>query len=211
MSQADNQMPQNPKHDPWQRTVRALKYSYPDSDQKHVAVISIYDQRLYLYKNSRLFRTYPVSTSRYGVGNKNGSYKTPLGLHRIVSKIGADAPLGAIFKGRKQTEEIARIFKTKVTLPYDLVTSRILRLEGLEVGVNKGAGIDTYGRYIYIHGTHEEGLIGQPASIGCVRMKNMDVIDLFKEIPESSLVLIVEGGKDQTVLASEQQEKRAAY
>ncbi len=204
-------MLRKPKTDPWRITVRSLKYSYPESDQKHVAVVSIYDQRLYFYKNSELYKTYPVSTSRYGIGNKKGSYKTPLGLHRIVSKIGADAPLGAIFKHRKQTEEIARIFKTKVTMPYDLVTSRILRLEGLELGVNKGAGIDTYGRYIYIHGTHEEGLIGQPASIGCVRMTNRDVIELFEEIPENSLVLIVEGGEDQTVLASEQQEKRSAY
>ncbi len=204
-------MPQNLKQDPWRMTVRSLKYSYPDSDQKHVAVVSIYDQRLYFYKNSKLYRTYPVSTSRYGVGNKDGSYKTPLGLHRIVSKIGAGAPLGTIFKGREQTGEIARIFKTKVAMPYDLVTSRILRLEGLELGVNRGAGIDTYGRYIYIHGTHEEGLIGQPASIGCVRMANRDVIELFEEIPENSLVLIVEGGKDQTMLASEQLEKHSAF
>lgn len=202
-------MPRNPRHDPWRMTVRSLKYSYPASNKEHVAVISINDQRLYLYKNSRPYRAYAVSTSRYGIGNKDGSHKTPLGLHRIVSKIGADAPLGAIFKAREQTGEIARIFKTKVTMPYDLVTSRILRLEGLEPGVNKGAGIDTYERYIYIHGTHEEGLIGQPASIGCVRMTNRDVIELFDEIPENSLVLIVEGGKDQTVLASEKREKRA--
>lgn len=199
------------KHDPYAITVRSLKYSHPEANQEYVAVISIRDQRLYLYRNGELYREYPVSTSRFGVGNQDGSHQTPLGLHRIVNKIGDGEPEGAIFKARKPTGEIARIFKTNVTMPYDQVTSRILRLEGLEPGVNKGAGIDTFARYIYIHGTHEEGLIGQPASIGCVRMTNRDIIELFGEIPENSLVLITEGARAQAVLAGDHQDQSTTY
>jgi lipoprotein-anchoring transpeptidase ErfK/SrfK len=189
--------------------VRSLKYSHPEANKEYVSIVSIHDQRLYLYKNGEPYREYPVSTSRFGIGNQDGSHQTPLGLHRIVGKIGEGEPLGAIFKARKPTGEIARIFKSKITMPYDQVTSRILRLEGLEPGINKGTGIDTFERYICIHGTHEEGLIGQPASIGCVRMTNRDVIELFGEIPENSLVLIIEGAKDQAVLAGDHRDQSA--
>jgi hypothetical protein len=193
-SNAENMMKAfNMKDDPWSIVVRSLKYRYPEGRQPNVAVVSVSEQRLFLYERGKRKKEYPVSTSRFGVGNRDGSHMTPLGLHRIIEKIGANVPAGTIFKARRPTNRIARIYKSKITLPYDLVTTRILRLEGLEPGVNKGFGIDTLQRYIYIHGTHEEGMIGRPASIGCVRMTNEDVIDLFNEIPENSLVLIVEG------------------
>lgn len=189
------------KTDPWRIVVRSLKYRYPKFNQPNVALVSISDQRLFLYERGKRIKEYPVSTSRFGVGNRDGSYRTPLGLHRVIDKIGADVPLGTIFKARQPTNRIARIYKSKITLPYDLVTTRILRLEGLEPGVNKGFGIDTYQRFIYIHGTHEEGMIGRPASIGCVRMNNKDIIELFEELPKNALVLIVEGQPKQTTYA----------
>lgn len=186
-------MPVLAEDDPWRIVVKSLKYRYPQEDQKRVAVVNVSAQRLFLYDNGKLVKKYRVSTSRYGVGNRDGSYKTPLGLHKVVDKIGKNAPLGLVFKARKPTERIARIYQSKITLPYDLVTTRILRLKGLEPGINNGDGIDTYERHIYIHGTHEEGMIGQPASIGCVRMANKDVIELFEALPTNSLVLIVQG------------------
>lgn len=186
-------MPVLAKDDPWRIVVKSLKYRYPQEYQKRVAVVDVTEQRLLLYDNGKLINKYRVSTSRYGVGNRNGSYKTPLGLHKVVDKIGKNAPLGRVFKARKPTDRIARIYQSKITLPYDLVTTRILRLKGLEPGINNGEGIDTYERHIYIHGTHEEGMIGQPASIGCVRMANNDVIELFESLPTNSLVLIVQG------------------
>jgi lipoprotein-anchoring transpeptidase ErfK/SrfK len=189
--------------DPWRIIVKSLKYRYPQEDQQRVAVVNITEQRLFLYDHGKLIKKYRVSTSRYGVGNRDGSYKTPLGLHRVVDKIGNNAPLGMVFKARKPTDRIARIYRSKVTLPYDLVTTRILRLKGLEPGINNGSGIDTYQRHIYIHGTHEEGMIGQPASIGCVRMANEDVVELFEAMPKNSLVLIVQGRPLQRSFASQ--------
>ncbi len=190
---ADYVVPIVAEDDPWRIIVKSLKYSYPREQQRRVAVVDVSEQRLSLYDHGKLIRKYRVSTSRYGVGNQDGSYKTPLGLHKVVDKIGKNAPLGMVFKARKATDRIARIYKTRVTLPYDLVTTRILRLKGLEPGLNNGRGIDTYQRHIYIHGTHEEGMIGQPASIGCVRMTNEDIVELFEAMPTNSLVLIVQG------------------
>jgi lipoprotein-anchoring transpeptidase ErfK/SrfK len=155
-------------------------------------VVSVSNQRLYLYNNGGLDHVYTVSTSRYGVGNEDGSLKTPLGVHRVIKKIGAGAPSGTVFKHRKNTNKIARICKTPIKSPYDLITTRILQLEGLEPGINRGRGIDTRERNVYIYGTHEEGLIGQRASIGCVRMRNVDVIELFEKMKKNSLVVIVD-------------------
>jgi len=148
-------------------------------------VVNISEQKLYLHEAGKPIITYPISSSKYGLGSKAGSNKTPLGQHRIVQKIGDGAPEGIIFKGRVNTGFFAEINGKNVG---DLVTSRILWLEGLEEGKNKGAGIDSYSRYIYIHGTAEENLIGQPASHGCIRMYNKDVIDLFDRVSEGTLV-----------------------
>jgi len=152
-------------------------------------VIQISRQRLSLFKNNRFIKSYPVSTSKYGIGNQFGSNKTPLGLHRIISKIGRNAPSGAIFKKRRNTSKIFKVYKKKEKA-VDLITTRILRLEGLEPGINKGEGIDSFKRCIYIHGTPDEGLIGKPASHGCIRMKNRDIVGLFDLVKRDTLVKI---------------------
>lgn len=151
-------------------------------------VVDISEQKLYLYENGQLIKEYPVSTSKYGIGNQAGSNKTPLGKHRIKTKLGDNAPKYAIFIGRKDSGKLANMNEGR----DDLVTSRILWLDGLEPGVNKGKGIDSYQRYIYIHGTAEENAIGKPASHGCVRMYNDDVIDLYDRVTEGTLVTIQE-------------------
>ena len=150
-------------------------------------VINISQQKLYLVFNSKTIKKYKISTSKFGIGNKNGSNKTPTGLHSISSKIGQNASYGSIFKQRRNTKKIAAINKTT----YDLITSRILRLRGLQKGINKGKGINSFKRCIYIHGTSEERSIGKPTSHGCIRMKNRDIIDLFKKVRKGTLVRIV--------------------
>lgn len=155
-------------------------------------VVDISEQQLYLHEGNKphtynMVKSYPVSTSKYGIGSQAGSNKTPLGRHHIEKKIGDGAPPGMIFKGRQNTGKIAKIDAEGTK---DLVTTRIMWLKGLEPGKNSGRGIDSYQRYIYIHGTAEEYKIGQPASHGCVRMYNSDVIDLFNRVKEGTEVYI---------------------
>ena len=133
---------------------------------------------------------YSVSTSRYGLGCEQDSNKTPTGAHIIAEKIGDDGVMNEIFKGRQATGEVAEIIHTAQQSDQDLILSRIMWLRGLEDGHNCGEGIDSYQRYIYIHGTAEEGLLGMPASHGCVRMSNKDVIELFDLISEGTFVYI---------------------
>ncbi|MFH1397757.1 MAG: L,D-transpeptidase [Candidatus Omnitrophota bacterium] len=152
--------------------------------KQYAVEIKISEQRLYLYAANKIIKSFPVSTSKYGIGNKSGSNKTPLGLHWIISKIGRNACLGAIFKRRINTRKIA-----SVRGGGDLITTRILRLAGIEKGVNKGKGIDSFARCIYIHGTPDEDLIGKPASHGCIRLKNRDIIELFDLVKRGKEVL----------------------
>jgi hypothetical protein len=162
-------------------------------------IVDISEQQLSLYQSCKLLAnrlvennfiiSYPISTSKYGIGSQARSNKTPLGLHRIEEKIGASAPLGTIFKARQNTGKIAEINQAGAG---DLVTTRIMWLKGLEPNKNQGAGIDSYQRYIYIHGTVEENKIGQPASHGCIRMNNRDVIELFEQVKAGTLVDIRE-------------------
>ena len=156
-------------------------------------VIDISEQQLYLYEGKQaiednLIKSYPVSSSKYGIGSQAGSNKTPLGQHRIQNKIGDGAPEGMIFKARQNTGIIADINGKDRS---DFVTTRIMWLKGLEPGKNRGRRIDSYKRYIYIHGTAEEDKIGQPASHGCIRMYNNEVIDLFERVKEGTRVDIV--------------------
>lgn len=178
--------------DPYEAAVRDALARHPQLPQERAAVVSVAEQRLYLYEQGLRIASYPVSTSRYGVGNRAGSEQTPLGAHRVRRKIGADAPIGRIFKAREDTGLQAQIVHEPVATGEDHVTTRILWLDGLEPGRNKGGEVDSYSRYIYIHGTHEEGLIGRPASHGCVRMRNADVVALFDQLPLNALVLITE-------------------
>ena len=145
---------------------------------------------LFFLKKGLIQEKYSVSTSAYGTGSEVNSFKTPLGKHVIGEKIGKDIPLGAILKGRKWTGAIANIIKEPIDTQFDVVTSRILWLNGLEKGLNLGLGVDSKSRYIYIHGTIEEGLIGKPASNGCIRMYNSDVINLFNKVNTNTQVWI---------------------
>ena len=151
-------------------------------------------QRLYLWEpypdGDMLIREYPVSTAKNGLGEQSGSYCTPRGRHRIAAKIGAGQPLYAVFKARVPTGEIWSRELAASEPGRDWILTRILWLEGLEAGRNKGMPVDTHDRYIYIHGTDEEHLIGTPASHGCIRMKNADVLDLYNLVEEGTDVLI---------------------
>lgn len=149
--------------------------------------IKISRQTLCVLEGDKVRKTYKVSTSKYGTGNKDGSNKTPLGLHSISNTIGRNARSGSIFKRRRNIKKIARVNKGC----GDLISSRILRLEGLQAYVNKGKNIDSFKRCIYIHGTPEERLIGKPVSHGCIRMKNRDIIDLFQRVKRGVVVNII--------------------
>lgn len=138
-------------------------------------------QEMDLLRKGEIVKTYPISTSKFGLGTEPGSFRTPLGAFRIFEKIGCDAPLGAVFKSRKPTGEVSSGGGEE-----DLILTRIFWLEGLE-----DANANTRERYIYIHGTNQEDRIGTPASHGCVRMRNADIVELFMEIPDGALVEIV--------------------
>jgi UDP-N-acetylmuramate--alanine ligase len=127
-----------------------------------------------------------VSTSRFGIGNRENSYMTPLGLHRIEEMIGGGARPWTIFKSREDTGVVWE----EGMDGENQILSRIIRLRGLEEGVNAGPGIDSYDRYIYIHGTNNEESIGKPMSHGCICMKNDDVIRLFDMAEPGTIVYI---------------------
>ena len=144
-------------------------------------------QKLYLLDKNKIKYEFPISTSINGTGCQEDSYKTPTGLHTVASKIGAGLPSGTLFKNRKPTKKIVN------TLPqdkYDYITSRIIRLCGLEDNINKGGNVDTYNRFIYIHGPPHIDKLGKPGSHGCIRMSDNDVITLFDSIKYKTLVLI---------------------
>ena len=147
-------------------------------------------QRMWLLRGGVELRSWPVSTSSYGLGSAAGSNKTPLGRHRVAEKFGADAPLGTIFRARQSTGRTAQVYTDATDVEEDLVLTRILWLEGLEPGSNRGSGVDSKARYIYVHGTNEEGLIGRPASHGCVRMRNRDVAEVFELVPVGTTVTL---------------------
>jgi lipoprotein-anchoring transpeptidase ErfK/SrfK len=168
-----------------------LNLKYKNRSFKTYLYVSIKHQRLYLIKNDSTIRKYTISTALKGVGSKANSYKTPPGLHTIKRKIGATVPLGGILTSRVYTGNVANILTDKTKANADYVTSRILWLQGEEPGINKGRNMDSYKRYIYIHGTAEEGLLGQPASHGCIRMKNTEVIELFDLVEEGTPILVL--------------------
>jgi len=146
-------------------------------------IISVRDQRLILLENGAIAATYPVSTSKYGLGDAWGSLATPLGLLQVAQKIGDRAPIGAVFHNRRWTGEILQ----PNTPGRDPVMTRIIWLRGLEV-----ANAHAFHRCIYIHGTNEEKLLGRPASFGCIRMRSIDVVALYGQLPLGTPVEIVQ-------------------
>ena len=152
--------------------------------------VDIARQELLVCEAGDIKAVFPVSTAFNGTGCQQDSYQTPTGLHHISEKIGASQPPGMIFVGREPTGEIADILAVDQDSGMDLITSRILWLGGLEPGINQGGDVDSHNRYIYIHGTNEEGRIGQNVSHGCIRMTNGDVIDLYDQVETGTPVVI---------------------
>jgi L,D-transpeptidase YbiS len=146
-------------------------------------LVSLADQSLQLRADNDVLRRYPVSTSRHGIGYEEGSYKTPLGSFQICEKFGDEAPAHTIFRSRLPDG----FWDPGQPSSKDLVLTRILRLEGLDPD-----NLNTYDRYIYIHGTNHESDLGSPASQGCIRMSNADVIDLYNRTPAGTPVTITD-------------------
>lgn len=140
----------------------------------------------------QVLRAYPVSTSARGAGEESGSFCTPRGRHYVRAKIGEGLPTHAVFRGRRFTGEICTPELAAATLERDWILSRILWLCGREPGFNRLGPVDTMARYIYIHGTADEAALGTPASHGCIRMGNADIVDLFERVPAFTEVDIVE-------------------
>ena len=157
---------------------------------ENLIYVDISSQTLSYIVKGTVSKKYNISSSYYGTGSEANSLKTPLGKHEIYKKIGNELPINAILKGRVWNGAIADIIEGPIDTDYDHVTSRILWLDGLEEGKNRGNGVDSRNRYIYIHGTAEEGLIGKPASDGCIRMYNNEVIELFELVSEKTQVWI---------------------
>lgn len=173
--------------------VQDLARRFPDYSTERVLLIDAKaePQTMALVENGQITSEWVISTATKGLGSRKGSEQTPTGVHRIAQKIGEGAALGAIFKARQNSGRVARILTgAGERSGEDNVTTRILWLDGMEPGVNKGGSVDSYERYIYIHGTDEEGRLGAPASHGCIRMRNQDVIDLFERVDENTLVVI---------------------
>lgn len=158
---------------------------------KELLFVSVKHQKLYLLRHGNMVSEYPISTSKYGVGNKQLSQKTPTGIHWIKHKMGGRTPINGILKGGVYTGEKAIVEHDPIATNQDFVTTRAMWLEGMEYNKNHGGKVDSYNRKIYIHGTHEEGLIGQPASHGCIRMRNYDVTELFDLVEKGLYVLIL--------------------
>src|SRR3954467_4575163 len=158
--------------------------AYADGPAPSRIVVSIKDQRLMLMENGQKIAVYPVSTSKFGMGDGWGTMATPLGFMQVVQKIGDNAPIGAVFHNRRFTGEV---------LPpnapgRDPITTRIMWLRGLQP-----ENAHAYSRCIYIHGTPQEKFIGRPASFGCIRMRSADVAMLYSEVPIGAIVEIVSG------------------
>jgi len=151
-------------------------------DVDHHIVVSVRDQKLALLEKGALVATYPISTSKFGLSDRPGSFGTPLGELEIANKIGDGAPPGTVFKDRRRTGELVA-----VNAPgRDPIVTRIIWLRGREAQ-NRNA----YGRDIYIHGTPEERNIGRPASYGCIRMRSIDIINLYSRVGQGAEVSII--------------------
>jgi hypothetical protein len=153
----------------------------------HVLAVNIARQTLSLFKNRSVAQTFSCSTSRFGIGQAEGSNCTPLGLHRIAEKIGAGVPAGTVFKARQVIGH-----NSQLEFAGAKITTRILWLEGLEPGFNQGGRVDSHARFIYLHGTSDQLSIGKPASHGCIHLADADLIPLFDLLPVGTLVWMAE-------------------
>jgi len=156
-----------------------------------ILIVNITEQTVSLFEQNEFVKKFSCSTSRFGIGQAEGSNRTPLGLHRIAEKIGAGEQAGTVFKSRKVVGHTSQ-----PEFANAKITTRILWLEGLEPGLNKGlnggVNVDSHARYIYIHGTADQKSIGQPAAHGCIHLADADLIPLFDLLPGGTLVWITE-------------------
>lgn len=183
--------PSKPKQGLIDLLLEYLEVRYPGVELAgDILYVSVTRQTLFLVQNGQLVQEYPVATARNGLGSQRDSYRTPTGLHRISHKIGGDVPPFGILEDREFTGMLAE--RDPAGADKDWITSRILWLEGMEPGHNQGGDVDSRERYIYIHGTANEGSVGSPSSRGCIRMLNADVITLFEQINEGTLVVVLD-------------------
>ncbi|MCF3649517.1 L,D-transpeptidase [Synoicihabitans lomoniglobus] len=152
--------------------------------------VSITDQTLQLFQGGTLVRTFEISTSSRPPSNQRDSLGTPRGLHTIAERIGAGQPPGMVFRSRVATGHHFSELNAEEN-ERNLVTTRILWLRGLEKGYNAGGNVDSYDRYIYIHGTNHEDRIGRPASGGCVQLRNLEMVELYDAVRAGDWVNIV--------------------
>ena len=163
--------------------VSASGAGLPQMEIPNTVIVSVKDQKLMLLQNGARIATYPVSTSKYGLGDAWGRMTTPLGYMQVAKKIGDNAPTGAVFHNRRFTGEVL----TPNAPGRDPVITRIIWLRGLEQ-----QNAHAFARCIYIHGTPQEKAIGRPASYGCIRMRSKDVAALYEQLPVGALVQIVD-------------------
>jgi lipoprotein-anchoring transpeptidase ErfK/SrfK len=150
--------------------------------------VSLPTQELTVLRRGEPLQRYAVSTSKHGAGEVRGSHQTPRGRHLIRAKIGAGAPVDSVFRGRRATGEIYSAALAREFPERDWILTRILWLSGTEVGRNRLGNVDTMRRYIYIHGTPDTEELGVPGSIGCIRMRNSDIVELFELVPVGTIV-----------------------
>jgi hypothetical protein len=158
------------------------------ANRQPMIVVSLMDQVLQLVNSGVVLADYPISTSRYGPGEQQGSECTPRGRHIIRACIGSGLPEGAVFDARRSTGEIYSAELARQFPDRDWILTRILWLSGTERGLNRSGKVDTMRRYIYIHGTPDSEPIGVPDSHGCIRMRNRAVIELFDMVGPGTLV-----------------------
>ncbi|MFM2242869.1 MAG: hypothetical protein RLZ97_1724 [Verrucomicrobiota bacterium] len=153
-------------------------------DTRNQMIVSVRDQQMLLVRDGNPVKAYRISTSKFGLGSERGSNRTPLGQMEVARKIGSGQPAGMVFKNRRPTGEVIR----PNSPGRDPIVGRILWLHGRE-----SHNRNTFGRYIYIHGTPEEYRLGSPASYGCIRMSMRDVVDLYNRVGEGAQVRVMRG------------------
>lgn len=165
----------------------------PQAVVRDGVAVTLSDQKLTVFKAGKKVKDYSISSSKFGIGNTNGSNRTPLGIHAISQKNGEGQPQGMVFKGCKPTGEVVDVDAAG----RDPVVTRVIQLAGME-RVNRS----THRRRIYIHGTPEERYIGQPASYGCIRMKSDDIVDLFGRV-HRGMPVAIESCTQETYMKAE--------
>jgi hypothetical protein len=153
-------------------------------DTRNKMIVSVRDQKMLLVRDGSPIKSYKISTSKFGEGDRPGSNCTPLGRLQVAKKIGDNAPLGSVFKTRRRTGEVIK----PNAAGRDPVVTRIMWLSGKEP-----RNQNTFRRTIYIHGTPEERRLGSPASYGCIRMGSTDVADLYNRIGTGADVFVIRG------------------